>query len=530
MLLPFFPPSHPPARQRERLILRSDLGKFCAKKENFRRFSPDNPKNMQNMIDFFHKYGMINVGSTFNKEKRKVLIMNRFILCKLISLAIAAFMLTSGLTLITAVSVSAEENNENAENKTIVITLDPGHGPQKTGTNGAVQYGGVNEHFYNYSMALYAKERLEQYRNVEVHLTRTADNTPELSERPATAAQYNSDAFVSIHINSANKTANGTEIWVPNNNWRPEIAEASRAAATPVLENIISTFGLTNRGFKTSNSATGTLYPDGTLADKLTVIKGGKEHNIPVVMLIEVAFADNQSDYEKVFATEEGLQKAGYAIADGLARYYGLEEAPTTEFIHASNDELRYIDAEGNQIGQAFEPGQFDAWTDKVIEFEEGSVANLVDWGWTAFKSENYRYAYIINGEEYTDESFAVEAEQAVLDAIAGLKAPNGSRFMGTLPTEKLNPGENTVQFVIKLDEDIIEVIREYTVIVTEKVTEAPTEPPTEAPTEAPTEEITDEAPNKGCGAALGISLPLLLTLCAGWPVAVRESNRIARR
>ena len=448
--------------------------------------------------------------------------MNKTHFNKLISLALAALMLLSGLMLAASVSVCAEEA------KTIVITLDPGHGPQKTGTNGAVEYGGINEHFYTYSMAVYAKERLEQYKGVEVHLTRTADNTPELSERPATAAKYNSDAFVSIHINAANKTAGGTEIWVPNNNWRPEIANASRAAAQPVLENIVNTFGLKNRGLKTSDSANGTKYPDGTLADKLTVIKGGKEHNIPVVMLIEVAFADNQSDYEKVFSTEEGLQKAGYAIADGLAQYYSLTEAPKTEFIHASNDELRYMDEAGNQIGQAFTPGQFDAWTDKVIEFEEGSVHSLVDWGWVAVKSENLTYAYVVNGEEYTAEGFAVEAEEAVLNAIATLKGNNGSRFKGVLPTEKLTVGENTVQFIVKLDEDITAVIREYKVVVTEKVTEPPTEPPTEEPTEAPTEEITTEAPTEvaatGCGSVASLSVMGLITL-AGMAIVLRRKD-----
>lgn len=443
------------------------------------------------------------------------------LLCKLISLALSAMLLVTAISLVAGVSVSAEEE------KTVIITLDPGHGPQKTGTNGAVEYGGVNEHFYTYSMAVYAKERLEQYKGVEVHLTRTADNTPELYERPQAAADLGSDAFVSIHINAANKKAGGTEIWVPNESWRPEITAASRAAATPILENIVNTFGLNNRGLKSSNSASGATYPDGSIADKLTVIKGGKELGIPVVMLIEVAFADNQSDYEKVFATEEGLQKAGYAIADGLATYYGLTEAPKTEFIHASNDELRYMDAEGNQIGQAFTPGQFDAWESKVIEFEEGSVYSLVDWGWVAVKSESLSFAYVVNGEEYSAEGFAVEAEQAVLDTIAALKGNNGSRFMGILPTEKLTVGENTVQFIVKLDEDITEVIREYTVVVTEKVTEPPTEPPTEpvteVPTEAPTEPAT-EAPASGCGSALGLSAAGMIALL-GMAVSLRRKD-----
>ena len=445
--------------------------------------------------------------------------MNTVNLKKWLTCTLALLMLLASAFLLIP-SISAEE-----EEKSIVIALDPGHGPQKTGTNGAVEYGGINEHFYTFSMATYAKERLEQFKGVEVHLTRTADNTPELMERPQTAADLNADAFVSIHINAANKKAGGTEIWVPNDSWRPEIARASRAAGTPILEKIVSTFDLNNRGFKTSNSSTGATYPDGSPADKLTVIKGGKELNIPVVMLIEVAFADNKSDYEKVFATEEGLKKAGYAIAEGLAQYYGLKEAPKTEFIHASNDELRFMDADGNQIGQGFTPGQYDQWNDKVIEFEEGSVHSLVDWGWAAFKSEGFRYGYIINGEEFFDDTFTYEAEQPVLDAIAAMKAPNGSRFMGILPTEKLNLGENTVQFCVKLDEDIMEVMREYTVVITEKVTEPltepPTEPPTEEPTEAPTsstEGITTEATDaSGCGGLLsGIAIVLALVSLAG--------------
>ena len=152
-----------------------------------------------------------------------------------------------------------------------------------------------------------------------------------------------------------------------------------------------------------------------------------------------------------------------------------------------------------------------------------------MDWGWAAFKSVNFSYAYVINGEEYTAEGFTVEAEQAVLDAITALKGNNGSRFMGGLPTDKLTVGENTVQFIIKLDEDITQVIREYKVIVTEKVTEAPTEPPTEAPTEEPTEAPTEaptetptEAPAMGCGSALGLSALGLMALC-GMAVVLRK-------
>ena len=454
---------------------------------------------------------------------RKEDIMKHSSLHRVMAIALALLMVAATVPML-MIGASAEEE------KNIVITLDPGHGPQKTGTNGAVQYGGVNEHFYTYSMALYAKERLEQFQGVTVHITRTADNTPELYARPQYAADRNSDAFVSIHINSANTTAGGTEIWVPNNNWRPEIANKSRAAATPILEKIISTFDLKNRGLKTSDSATGTKYPDGTLADKLTVIKGGKELNIPVVMLIEVAFADNKSDYEKVFATEEGLKKAGYAIADGLAQYYALNEGPSV--VHVSNDELRLMNENKEQIGQPFAPGQFDKWDNKVIELEEGSVYSLIDWGWAALRCKSFQYGYIVNGEEMFDDAFTHETEKAVTDSIAVLGGNNGARFMGVLPTEKLKIGENTVQFCVKLNGETVEVLREYKVVVTEAPTEAPTDPPTEPPTEAPTDAPTEaptDAPttntDNGCNATL-LSLGGVVALVAlGGAVLLRKKE-----
>ena len=112
-------------------------------------------------------------------------------------------------------------------------------------------------------------------------------------------------------------------------------------------------------------------------------------------------------------------------------------------------------------------------------------------------------------------------------DAIAALKGNNGSRFMGVLPTEKLVVGENTVQFIVKLDEDITQVIREYKVTVTEKITEPPTEPPTEPATEPMTEAPTEappEAPAAGCQAALGLSALGMIALL-GMAVTLRRKD-----
>ena len=409
---------------------------------------------------------------------------------------LAAWLLVLILTAATLPLIFTCASTSAASN--IVITLDPGHGPGGVGTTGAEQFGGKSEHLYTYSIATYAKERLRQYGGVTVHFTRTAGETPGLSARAQTAASYGSDAFVSIHINAAGNGANGTEVWIPNSNWRPAIATNSRSAAERVLGNLVSSLSLKNRGIKTRNSANGTTYPDGSLADYYTVIKAAKEKNISTIMLIEVAFADNQSDYNKVFATEEGLRKAGYAIADGLAAYYGLSSAPS--LVHVSNDELRYLSVSGGQIGQAFTPGQFDSWKNKVIELERGSVHSLMDWGWAAMNCESFRYGYMVNGNEYFNDAFTHEAEAAVAAAFAALGASNGSRFKGILPVDQLKTGTNTVQFCVRMNGTVTAILREYTVIVTEKATEppteAPTEPPTEAPTEAPTEPPT-EAPTE---------------------------------
>lgn len=443
--------------------------------------------------------------------------MNKTCIFKITSAILTALVLLSGLSLITAVSVAAEEE------RTVIITLDPGHGPGNTGTNGAVEFGGVNELYYTLSISEYCKERLEQFKGVEVHLTRTTnEESPALAERADMAKAWNSDAIISIHNNAASATAHGAEVIVPNNNWRPEIGKASTECATIILDRLVNDTGVTKRRVYSKDS-TNSKYEDGSVADFFTVINRGKVNGTPVVMIVETGFLTNRDEYIKYFSTEEGLKNQGYAIANGLAQYYGLEEAPTTEFIHASNDELRLLNEAGEQIDQAFTPGQFDAWTDKVIEFEEGSVHSLVDWGWAAFKSEGCQYAYVINGEEFTDESFTVEAEQPVLDAIAALKAPNGSRFMGVLPAEKLTLGENTVQFIVKLDEDITAVIREYKVIVTERITEAPTEAPTEPLTEALTESSSETSSENstqtggGCKGAFVAPIIGMLLLCGAW-------------
>jgi hypothetical protein len=214
----------------------------------------------------------------------------------------------------------------------------------------------------------------------------------------------------------------------------------------------------------------------------------------------------------------------GYSIADGLAAYYNLVPIPEMELIHTSNDELRCLDESGVQIGQAFAPGQFDGWNN-VLEIEEGSIHTLVDWGWIAYRGDTLQFGYLVNDTDVFDDSFTVEAEQPVLDAAANLGAPHASRFKGELDTSLFKLGENTVKFCVRLNGELTEVLREYTVTVTERVTEAPTEAPTEPVTEAPSEAATttvaetdtQPAPTTGCGSVLSVSVLLIALLGAAF-------------
>ncbi len=269
--------------------------------------------------------------------------------------AIALILLAASISCM-AISASA------AESDNIVITIDPGHGGDDPGnTNAATLYGNKSPEHYEsrhvYDISLYVKQRLLQYKGVTVYLTREdlADTVPvpSLASRPNIAKEYNSDAFVSIHTNSFNTAAYGAEIHVPlkSVSYNNEIAVASHTAARAVLDSMVAQTGVHSRDLKYNAHASAT-YPTGETADNLAVIRGGRENGIPVVMLIETAFADNENDFNSFLSTTEKRKAMGYAIADGLADYYDLElisEAITPYFVGINNiNGSDALDLEGN--------------------------------------------------------------------------------------------------------------------------------------------------------------------------------------
>ena len=237
---------------------------------------------------------------------------------------ILAILMLAGCAAAMMVSSVASDN--------VVITIDPGHGGNDPGNVASKAFGGDNESAHVYDISMYVKERLGQYGGVTVYLTRgdlaESEDCPSLESRPNYAKEMESDCFVSIHTNSFSGTgrAYGAEIWVPDaiTSYNNQIAIDSQAASSMVISEMHEQTGVRVRSSsKTSKSKTA-MYSTGEYADGLAVIRQGRKNNIPVVMLIETCFASDKEDYNSFLSTAEKRRDMGYAIADGLAKYYNL--------------------------------------------------------------------------------------------------------------------------------------------------------------------------------------------------------------
>lgn len=231
------------------------------------------------------------------------------------------------------------------------VTLDPGHGEGTsadgstgTGASGATKWGGKNELYYNLSIALYTRERLQQYQNTTVYMTRTTNaECPGLTERADMAKANGSEALISIHNNSSsNASVYGSQIYIANNNYKPAVGAASKACANKImsrLNNDAGTYKRTDPYATTCGTASAGCshtgkYPDGSAHDHYRVIRQAKLNGLKVAMIVECVFLSNESDVKNFLLKEEKLKALGYAIADGIADYYGLSLKPTTSYIN----------------------------------------------------------------------------------------------------------------------------------------------------------------------------------------------------
>ena len=209
----------------------------------------------------------------------------------------------------------------------VVVVLDAGHDDSHAGARA----NGLEEEDLTLKIAQYCKVALEQYSGVKVYMARTSGSCPypgtssgECNQkRVEYAKSVGADVYVSIHLNSAEaSSASGAEVYYPNDNYLEWVGNEGEALASKVQDQLAA-LGLQDRGIKIRNSADGTTYPDGTLADYYGVIRNSKLNGFPGI-IIEHAFLTNASDVSSFLSTEEGLKKLGEADARGIAEYFGL--------------------------------------------------------------------------------------------------------------------------------------------------------------------------------------------------------------
>ena len=173
------------------------------------------------------------------------------------------------------------------DKKTVII--DVAHGGHDDGNITE----GVSEKDVVLSIANKIK-KLSADENVEIILTRTADEAISLKDRTAYINSLNADLMISLHINAhRDNTKNGLEIFVSENNSK--FAESSELA-----EKLRSIFS-----------------PDFTVPDvKKANFVVLKNTNCPSVLL-EVGFLTNKDDRELI-TSEAGQDKIARSIYRAL--------------------------------------------------------------------------------------------------------------------------------------------------------------------------------------------------------------------
>ena len=212
----------------------------------------------------------------------------------------------------------------------IVVALDPGHDNSHGGTSGY----GLTEQGLTLKIANYAKAELESYNGVKVYMTRTTANCPYpgtstggcIKQRVQAAAKAGAKIYVSFHLNSGPANANGAEVIIPNNSWKPQVAVQGKELAEKILKELAAV-GLNKRPtpIYSKDTTVNEKYPDGSKSDYFSVQIYTKEAGIPGIT-VEHAFLSNASDVNSFLKTETGLKKLGVADATGIAKYLGLSK------------------------------------------------------------------------------------------------------------------------------------------------------------------------------------------------------------
>ena len=126
--------------------------------------------------------------------------------------------------LFSAYSVSASETPAFPNTKAFTVVLDAGHGGHDPGNLGS----GFKEKDIALNIVLKIGKLLESNPSINVVYTRKTDVFVDLKERGNIANKAKADLFISVHCNSHNSSAHGTETWVLGLNGNKKNMEVAK--------------------------------------------------------------------------------------------------------------------------------------------------------------------------------------------------------------------------------------------------------------------------------------------------------------
>lgn len=191
----------------------------------------------------------------------------------------------------------------------VKIVLDPGHGGSDPGAVG----NGLKEKNLTLKIVKYIKSMLEDYKDVEVFLTRGTDKTLSLEERTDFANAKKADFLCSVHINAGG--GEGYEDFV----FTSIPAKSKTADIQRQIHNeVTKTVSFKDRGCKTAN------------------FHMLRETSMPAV-LTENGFIDNASDAKKL-KDESFIIKIAKGHVDGIVKAFGLKLKDNKKVENKSGD------------------------------------------------------------------------------------------------------------------------------------------------------------------------------------------------
>lgn len=182
------------------------------------------------------------------------------------------------------------------------IFIDAGHG----GANPGASYKGRREADDVFRLSSAVAGLLKKQSGVEVRMSRTSDDDPEISRRTADANAWGADYFISIHRNAlAPEKASGAEVWCYS---KIEKGGETYKKAESILDALCGASGFANRGVHLGAPS----YSDFGV-NRLT-----KMHSC----LLEVGFVDNSYDNARFDST---LPAMAAAVAEALCGAVGVK-------------------------------------------------------------------------------------------------------------------------------------------------------------------------------------------------------------